>query len=79
MLNLTIGIVGMIFILTAFILDEFVKSFNQNTIKYNLFNLFGAGLLSYYAYTLVAWPFLALNIIWLVVAGYKMVRILSKN
>ena len=69
----------MILILTAFILDEFVKTFNQNTVKYNLLNLFGAGLLAYYAYSLVAWPFLALNLIWLAVAGYKLVKILNKN
>jgi hypothetical protein len=41
--------------------------------------LFGAGLLAYYAYSLVAWPFLALNLIWLAVAGYKLVKILNKN
>ena len=79
MLNLTIGIIGMILILTAFILDEFVDSFNQNTIKYNLLNMFGAGLLAYYAYTLVAWPFLGLNLVWFIVASYKMVRIINSN
>ena len=29
MIDFIIGIIGMVFILTAFILDEFVKRFNQ--------------------------------------------------
>ena len=46
------GLVGMLCILTAFILDEFVKKFNQNTIRYNLLNVVGSGLLLYYAFSL---------------------------
>ena len=76
MINLIIGIVGMSFILVAFILDEFVKKFNQNTIQYNALNIVGAGLLTYYAFSLSSVPFMILNIVWLVVAGFKLTRIL---
>ena len=77
-MTLIIGIVGMTFILVAFILDEFAKKFNQDTIQYNLFNIFGSGLLSYYAFVLKGWPFLILNIVWLVVAAIKLIKILQK-
>jgi hypothetical protein len=78
MINLILGIVGMAFILVAFILDEFVKKFNQNTIQYNVFNIIGSGLLGYYAFISGVWPFLILNVIWFLTAGYKLVRILCK-
>jgi hypothetical protein len=78
MITLILGIVGMTFILVAFILDEFVKKFNQNTIQYNVFNIVGSGLLAYYAFVSSVWPFLILNIIWFLTAGYKLVRILRK-
>ncbi len=78
MIDLIIGIVGMTFILVAFILDEFVKKFNQNTIQYNSLNIIGAGLLTYYAFSLNSWPFMVLNVVWLVVAGFKLTRIVRK-
>jgi hypothetical protein len=78
MINLILGIVGMAFILVAFILDEFVKKFNQNTIQYNVFNIIGSGLLAYYAFISGVWPFLILNLIWFLTASYKLIRILSK-
>jgi len=69
------GLVGMLCILTAFILDEFVKKFNQNTIRYNLLNVVGSGLLLYYAFSLKGWPFVVLNAVWLAAALFKMVKI----
>ena len=78
MITLILGIVGMLLILIAFILDEFVKKFNQNTIQYNVFNIIGSGLLAYYAFVSSVWPFLILNIIWFLTAGYKLIRILCK-
>lgn len=76
---LFIGIVGMIFILTAFVLDEFFKKFNQDTVQYNLFNIVGSLLLAYYAFVSKVWPFLILNIIWFVVATYKLIKIYQKR
>ncbi len=75
MINFIIGIIGMVFILTAFILDEFVKRFNQNTVHYNVLNIIGSLLLTYYAFSLNSVPFIILNLVWFFVAGYKLVRI----
>lgn len=68
----------MVCILLAFILEEFVPEFNQNTISYNLLNIFGAGLLLYYGFTIKGWPFVVLNVIWLGVAAVKLVKIARK-
>ena len=74
--NLTVGILGMLCIVIAFVLDEFYKRFNQNTVQYNLLNILGSALLLYYGYTLSAWPFVVLNGIWLVAAGVKLVEVI---
>jgi hypothetical protein len=79
MINLIIGITGMFFILLGFILDEFFKKWNQDTVQYNVLNIIGSLLLTYYAYTLNSWPFLILNVVWFIVAGYKLIRILGKR
>jgi len=78
MIDTIIGTVGMLFILTAFILDEFVKKFNPNTAQYNILNIIGSGLLIYYSYTLDSWPFFILNLVWLITAGVKLVRIMKR-
>jgi len=79
MIEIIIGIVGMVFILTAFVLDEFYKKWNQNTIQYNVLNVIGAGLLVYYAYALKAWPFMILNGVWFITAFIKLVKIRHTN
>ncbi len=78
MIELIIGIVGMLFILVGFVLDEFWDKFNQNTIIYNVFNIIGAGMLIYYAFSLDGWPFVVLNSAWVLAAGIKLVKILKK-
>ncbi|MEK6863607.1 MAG: hypothetical protein AABW53_02825 [Nanoarchaeota archaeon] len=75
-LNFVAGIAGVIFILAAFVLDEFYKRFNSETVLYNLLNIAGSGLLMYYAYSLQSWPFLFLNAIWMAVAMIKTVKII---
>ncbi len=77
-INLIIGISGMIFILVAFILDEFFKTWQQNSIRYNLLNLIGSLLLLYYAYAIDSWPFIILNGLWFAAAGYKLVVLVRK-
>ena len=74
-IGMIIGIAGVIFILAAFILDEFYKKLNSETVPYNILNIVGSGLLMYYAYSLQSWPFVALNAIWLGVAVVKITRI----
>ncbi len=77
MINLIIGIVGMILIVVGFVLDEFWDKFNQDTVRYNLINLVGAGLLIYYAFSLKSWPFGILNGVWVVAAGVKLIKIVK--
>ena len=76
--NFIIGIIGMAFILIAFVLDEFVQKWNQNTLQYNILNIMGSFLLAYYAYTLPSIPFIILNAVWLAAAVVKLVRVLEK-
>ncbi len=76
--GLYFGIAGMALILTAFVLDEFFKTWRQDSVKYNLLNLLGSALLSYYAYAILSWPFLILNLAWFIIAGYKMMRLAGK-
>lgn len=73
------GIAGAFFILVAFLLDEFYKNYNSETLPYNLLNLVGSALLIYYAYKLQSWPFLVLNVVWFSAAGIKLCKILQKN
>ena len=78
-MTLIVGIVGMLCIVVAFILDEFYKKFRQDTVQYNVLNIVGAGLLTFYAYSLRAWPFIILNVVWFIAAGVKLGRILRKQ
>lgn len=78
MINLIIGICGMIFILVAFVLDEFFKAWQQNSIRYNILNLIGSLLLLYYAYAIDSWPFIILNLVWFGTAGYKLVVLMRR-
>ena len=67
-----IGVIGMIFLLTAFALNLF-KKVTQDSLIYNIFNIIGAGLLAYYAYVLNSVPFLILQTIWILFAVYKLI------
>ena len=77
-MSLVAGIIGVVCILIAFILDEFYQKLNSGTVSYNLLNIMGSGLLMYYAYTLQSWPFVALNAVWLMAAGIKLIKISRK-
>lgn len=79
MLELIIGIIGMLFILVAFVLEEFDRQFNSETILYNLFNVFGSALLIYYGFVIKGWPFVFLNTVWCLAAVVKLGKILWKK
>jgi len=70
--NLIIGLLGMLLILIAFLLDEFSKKINSKSWQFNVLNIVGAGLLSYYAFTLNSWPFMILNGVWFIAAVLKL-------
>lgn len=73
--NLVIGLIGMTFILVAFFLNEFYKTWSQNTIRYNITNILGSGLLIYYAFAIDSIPFIILNGVWFITAVIKLVKI----
>ncbi len=77
-LNITIGIIGMIFLLIAFALNLF-KKVTQDSFIYNIFNIIGAGLLAYYAYALNSIPFLVLESIWIFFTVYKLIFSNKRN
>lgn len=79
MIELIIGIGGMAFILAAFVLEEFNKKFNQETIVYNLFNVIGSAMLVYYGLVISGWPFVFLNGVWCLTALVKLGKISAKN
>jgi len=72
-----LGIIGMLFILFSFILDEFTK-INRETRINNLINVLGSSMMVYYAFKIKAWPFLILNLIWAVTSLVK-IFILRNN
>jgi len=76
--TVTIGIIGMIFLLTAFALNLF-KKITQDSLIYNISNIIGAGLLAYYAYALNSIPFLILEIFWILFAVYKLIFFNKRN
>jgi len=78
-MSLVAGIIGVVCILVAFLLDEFYKKLDSETVPYNLLNILGSGLLMYYAYTLQSWPFVALNAVWFLAAMVKLVKISRKS
>ena len=66
-LFLLLGILGMILILTGFLLLE-THRISADDLSYDVLNFFGSGLLVLSALDARAWPFLILNIIWGLVA-----------
>ena len=73
------GIIGVVFILVAFLLDEFNTPVNQDSESYQILNLIGSGFLTYYAYILNSLPFIILNAVWFIASFYKLTRILYKS
>lgn len=73
-MSLIVGVIGVIFILAAFMLNAFYKKINAETYTYNLLNIIGSGLMIYYAYILQSWPFLILNAVWLLAALVKLIK-----
>lgn len=71
-----VGISGMVLVLSAFVLDEFFKKYNPDTVFYNLCNILGSGMLVYYALSLKSWPFTVLNLVWLTAGSVKLAEIL---
>ncbi len=77
--ELALGILGMLLILAAFMMEEFERHTRHESLAYNMINLCGAFFLAVYAWSLESWPFLILNIIWMLIAAWKLVEITRKQ
>lgn len=71
---LIIGTTGMLLLLVAFVLN-LLKRVMQDSALYNILNIIGGGLLTYYAYSLNSIPFLILEVVWTLFATYKLIII----
>lgn len=75
-LNFIIGIVGMMALLLAFILN-LLKRLTQDDLTYIGLNIAGGGLSTYYAVSLDAFPFIILEGVWTLFALYKIFKVLK--
>lgn len=64
MIELVSGIVGMFLILLAFLMNQFHR-WKTDSLIYDLVNVIGSLLLMVYAIFLNSYPFIILNLIWL--------------
>ena len=68
-----IGIVGMTLILVFYFLNKIGKV-GRKSFVYDLGNLLGAGLLSFYVFQIDSIPFLVLNVTWSFIALRDIIR-----
>ncbi len=73
-----IGIIGMLFLLSAFVGNMF-KRISPDSILYNALNIAGCGLLVYYALVLNSIPFLILEGVWGLFAVYNIFVVFKKK
>ncbi len=73
--NLWIGILGMLMLLVAFGLN-LARVTTESSMPYIWLNIIGAGLSTYYALTLKAYPFIILESVWCGAAVYKFITVL---
>ncbi len=73
MATLTVGIIGMVLVLIAYILNQLGRLDDEN-VFYDGLNFVGALLLFVYALAEEVYPFLILNAVWGAVAGHDLYR-----
>ena len=75
-IDLIIGIIGMVALLLAFILN-LLRKMMQDDLKYIALNIAGGALSTYYAVSLEAVPFVILEGTWTLFAVYKLLSVRS--
>jgi len=66
-IGVIVGFVGMFLILLAFFMNQTRRWKTENPV-YDVINFIGALLLIVYSYLIKSWPFLILNLVWLIVS-----------
>lgn len=74
----TLGLLGMLLILTAFAMNEFGK-WSAETFRYDLLNAIGATLLVIYGIPAKVWPFVILNAVWAIIGWRDVVKYTLKS
>ncbi|VVB83843.1 Uncharacterised protein [uncultured archaeon] len=71
-----VGWLGMILLILAyFFLSS--KRLKSNSLIYHLLNLFGAVGIAVSTFATKSWPSVTLNVIWIVIAGFSIYKILN--
>jgi hypothetical protein len=73
-----IGIIGMIILVSAYLLVISGK-LEASAKEYLGLNMIASSLLGIYAYTIMSWPFLAINAVWITGSAYQMAKGNKKN
>jgi hypothetical protein len=76
--NDIIGILGLCILLTGFCIVQ-IKKYSKKTFVFNYANLIGSTLLGIYAYTIGSFVFLALQIIWAIIATVFLIKYFTKK
>jgi len=77
-IELILGIAGMGALLLAFLMNQKGR-WHRGSMIYDAVNVTGSGLLILYAISLAAWPFVALNTVWMVYSARDVILSLRKN
>jgi len=72
------GFVGLILLLSAFILNQ-MKVFPTESIRYHVFNCVGAYILTFYAFVLGNTPFIILEFVWGSFSLFTLIRMPFKK
>ncbi|MFT4309615.1 MAG: CBU_0592 family membrane protein [Candidatus Woesearchaeota archaeon] len=71
-----IGIIGMTILVSAYLL-AITGKLGAQSVHYLGLNIIASVLLGIYAYMIMSWPFLAINIVWITGSVYQIFR--NKN
>ena len=67
MIEMIIGFIGMFLILLAFFMNQ-TRKWKTTEPIYDVINFVGALMLIIYSFLIKSWPFLILNLVWLIVS-----------
>ena len=67
MMEVIIGFIGMFLILLAFFMNQ-TRKWKTTEPIYDVINFVGALMLIIYSFLIKSWPFLILNLVWLIVS-----------
>ncbi len=73
-----LGIIGAMFILVAFILEQ-KKIWNNEMLRYDLVNFIGSAILVVYGILIKGYPFVVLNLVWASVSLFDVVTDVIRN